>query len=377
MTENVPDTRVRRGLVGVTADTTSISDVDPCHNVLLYRGYPASELAESHTFVEVAHLLWTGELPDPVELAELERRERAQRMLAPELERLLLALPTDCHPMDVLRTAVSWIGSADPATTDRSAEASADKTVHLLAVLPTVVALDQRRRRGQRPIAPREDLGHAENVFHMTFGAIPEPEIVRAFEAAMILYAEHSFSASTFAARTVTSTRSDLYSAVVAALGALKGELHGGANEAVMNQFDDIGDPDRVDEWLTARLEAGDTVMGFGHRVYKRGDSRVPALHARMRRVAEMRDERALMAHYEVLAGAMLREKGLRPNLDYAAGSLFHLMGFDTPMFTALFAVSRISGWTAHVIEQAADNILIRPVARYAGKARREVLAIR
>lgn len=377
MTDDQRDTPVRRGLVGVVADTTSISDVDPCHNVLLYRGYPAPALAEQHGFLDVAHLLWTGELPDPAELAALERRERSLRRLDPACEAMLLSLPTDCHPMDVLRTAVSWIGAHDPATTDHSAEASAEKAVQLLAVLPTIVALDQRRRRGQRPIAPREDLGHAENAFHMTFGEIPEPEVVRAFEVAMILYAEHSFSASTFAARTVTSTRSDLYSAVVAALGALKGELHGGANEAVMNQFDEIGDPDLVDEWLEARFAAGKKVMGFGHRVYKRGDSRVPALHARMRQVADLRGGRALMAHYEVLAGAMLREKGLRPNLDYAAGSLFHLMGFDTPMFTALFAMSRISGWTAHVIEQASHDVLIRPVARYDGKARREVSAIR
>ncbi|MBN9797560.1 bifunctional 2-methylcitrate synthase/citrate synthase [Pseudonocardia sp. UM4_GMWB1] len=377
MTENPRDTHVRRGLVGVVADTTSISDVDPCRNVLLYRGYPAPGLTERHTFLDVAHLLWTGELPDAAELAALERRERSLRALDPACEAMLLSLPTDCHPMDVLRTAVSRIGAADPATADRSTDASADKAVELLAVLPTVVALDQRRRRGLDPIPPDPGLGHAENVFHMTFGEVPEPEVVRAFEIAMILYADHGFSASTFAARTVTSTRSDLYSAVVAALGALKGELHGGANEAVMTQFAEIGDPDHVDDWLAARLEAGERMMGFGHRVYKRGDSRVPALHAQMRRVAELRGGRDLMAHYEVLAGAMLREKGLRPNLDYAAGPLFHLMGFDTPLFTALFAMSRISGWTAHVIEQAAHNVLIRPVAQYDGKSRREVDVIR
>ncbi|MEU6699252.1 bifunctional 2-methylcitrate synthase/citrate synthase [Pseudonocardia sp. NPDC046786] len=371
MTENA-----RRGLVGVVADSTAISDVDPDHNQLLFRGYPAGELARQHTFLDVVALLLFGELPDPDERAELDRRERTGRALDPALASLLASLPVDCHPMDVLRTAVSWIGAFDPAAGDTSPEASREKAVRLIALLPTVVALDQRRRRGQQPIAPRADLPYAENFLHMTFGEVPEPEIVRAFEVSMLLYAEHSFNASTFAARVVTSTRSDLYSAVVAGIGALKGALHGGANEAVMDQFAEIGDPDAVDEWLAARIEAGDTVMGFGHRVYKRGDSRAPVLHPHLRRTAELRGGRGLMAFYEVLAGAMLRDKGLRPNLDYAAGPLYHLIGFDPPMFAALFAMSRISGWAAHAVEQAGDNILIRPVATYDGKGKREVPVI-
>ncbi|MBN9737168.1 MULTISPECIES: bifunctional 2-methylcitrate synthase/citrate synthase [unclassified Pseudonocardia] len=369
------DPGIRRGLVGVVADSTAISDVDPGHNVLLYRGYPAQDLVERHGFLEVAHLLWTGELPDSGELAELDGRERSLRTIEPALERLLLSLPPACHPMDVLRTAVSWLGAVDPEADDPSPEAGREKAMRLLAVLPTVVALEQRRRRGQEPIAPREDLPYAENFFHMTFGQVPEPEVVRAFEVSMMLFAEHSFNASAFTARVVTSTRSDLHSAVVGAIGALKGSLHGGANQAVMEQFAEIGDPDDVDEWLTARLGAGDTVMGFGHRVYKRGDSRVPTLHRELRRIADLRGGRDLLAFYEVLAGAMLRDKGLRPNLDYAAGPLYHLMGFDTPLFTPLFVMSRISGWAAHVVEQAGDNVLIRPVAAYDGKARREVPA--
>lgn len=362
MTE--PTETVHRGLVGVVADTTAISEVDPARNVLLYRGYPARELAERRRFLEVAHLLRTGELPDPDELAELDRRERSLRRLGPGLESMLEALPVDAHPMDVLRTAVSWLGATDPASDDPSPEASAEKAVRLLAVLPTVVASVQRRRWGRDPIAPRDDLGHAENFLHMTFGRVPEAELVRAFEVSMILYAEHSFSASAFTARVVTSTRSDLHSAVVAGIGALKGALHGGANEAVMDQFAEIGDPDEVDDWLERALAQGRKVMGYGHRVYKRGDSRVPVLHARLRRVVALRHGRDLLAFYEVLAGAMLREKGLRPNLDYVAGPLYHLMGFDAPMFTPLFVMARVTGWAAHVIEQASDNVLIRPIAR-------------
>ena len=365
--------QVHRGLAGVVADTTAISYVDPDRNVLLYRGYPAQELAEQRSFLEAAHLLWTGELPDAAELAALDERERSLRALDPALTSLLTAMPVDCHPMDVLRTAVSWIGARDPDTVDSSPESNRDKALRLLAALPTVVALDQRRRWGQAPIAPREDLGYSANFFHMVFGSVPEHEVVRAFEVSMVLYAEHSFNASTFTARVVTSTLSDLYSAVVAGIGALKGPLHGGANEAVMEQFAEIGDPEEVDDWLERLFADGRKVMGFGHRVYKRGDSRVPALHAQLKRIVALRHGNDLLAQYEVLAGAMLRDKGLRPNLDYPAGPLYHLMGFDTPMFTPLFVMSRISGWTAHIIEQLSANSLIRPLAAYRGEQFREL----
>ncbi|TCK25658.1 bifunctional 2-methylcitrate synthase/citrate synthase [Pseudonocardia endophytica] len=367
--------QVHRGLAGVVADTTAISHVDPDRNVLLYRGYPAQELARRRTFLETAHLLWTGELPDAPQLADLEKQERSLRGIDPALGSLLTAMPAGCHPMDVLRTAVSWIGAGDPAAADASPQANQDRALRLLAALPTVVALDQRRRWGQEPIAPRDDLGYSANFFHMVFGSVPEDEVVAAFEVSMVLYAEHSFNASTFTARVVTSTLSDLYSAVVAGIGALKGPLHGGANEAVMDQFAEIGDPDRVDEWIDGLLADGRKVMGFGHRVYKRGDSRVPALHEQLRRIVALRHGNDLLAHYEVLAGAMLREKGLRPNLDYPAGPLYHLMGFDTPMFTPLFVMSRISGWTAHIIEQLSANSLIRPLAAYRGEQFRDLPA--
>lgn len=365
--------QIHKGLAGVVADTTAISKVDADTNSLLYRGYPVQDLCAHSGFLQVAHLLWHGELPAADALARLEAQERALRPIDRSLQALLLGTPTTCHPMDTLRTAVSWLGSEDAQEDDPAADTQ--KSLRLLAALPTVVAIDQRRRRGLDPIAPDPDLGYAANFFHMTFGAVPEPEVVRAFEVSMILYAEHSFNASTFTARVVTSTLSDLYSAVVAGIGALKGPLHGGANEAVMHMLAEIDGPDAADAWLADALAQKKKIMGFGHRVYKRGDSRVPTLQAALEQIVELRGAHELLATHTALAAAMYREKGLHPNLDYPAGPLYHLMGFDIPMFTPLFVMSRITGWTAHIAEQLAANSLIRPLAAYDGSARREVPA--
>ena len=324
MTVTDAPSEVRKGLAGVVADTTAISKVDSDTNSLLYRGYPVQDLCAHRGFLDVAHLLWTGDLPDSAALASLTERERALRPIDRSLQALLLATPTTCHPMDTLRTAVSWLGSEDVREDD--ADANATKSLRLLAALPTVVAIDQRRRRGLDPIAPNPDLDHSANFFHMTFGEVPEPEVVRAFEVSMILYAEHSFNASTFTARVVTSTLSDLYSAVVAGIGALKGPLHGGANEAVMHMLAEIDSPDEAERWLASALAGKRTIMGFGHRVYKRGDSRVPTLQAALERVVALRGAGDLLATHSALAAAMLRDKGLHPNLDYPAGPLYHLM---------------------------------------------------
>jgi citrate synthase len=362
---------VHKGLAGVVADTTAISKVDAESNSLLYRGYPVQDLCAQRGFLDVAHLLWSGELPDAGELTRLTEREKALRPIDRSLRSLLLQTPVTCHPMDTLRTAVSWLGSEDAQ--EDEAQANAEKSLRLLAALPTVVAIDQRRRRGLDPISPDPELDYSSNFFHMTFGEVPEPAVVRAFEVSMILYAEHSFNASTFTARVVTSTLSDLYSAVVAGIGALKGPLHGGANEAVMHMLAEIKDPADAQRWLTAALAEKRKIMGFGHRVYKRGDSRVPTLQAALEEVVELTGARELLATHSALAEAMHRERGLHPNLDYPAGPLYHLMGFDIPMFTPLFVMSRITGWTAHITEQLAANSLIRPLAAYDGTARRDV----
>ncbi|MFH8220602.1 bifunctional 2-methylcitrate synthase/citrate synthase [Streptomyces sp. NPDC018057] len=367
---------IHRGLAGVVVDTTEISTVIQETNSLTYRGYPVQDLAARYSFEEVAHLLWYGELPDARRLAEFRASERALRPLDRTTAELLARLPETCHPMDVLRTAVSFFGAEDPTEDDGSPAAHHAKALNLLAKLPTVVAADQRRRRGLDPIAPDPGLGYAENFFHMCFGGVPDPDVVRCFEISLVLYAEHSFNASTFTARVVTSTLSDLYSAVTAAIGALKGPLHGGANEAVMHMLEEIGDPARAEEWLDEALADRRKIMGFGHRVYKHGDSRVPimqdALDRLVARAADPEVTRLATLH-AALRRAMRARKGIHPNLDYPAGLAYHLMGFDTPVFTPVFVMSRVTGWTAHITEQLAHNALIRPLAAYAGPEQRPV----
>jgi citrate synthase len=367
-------TEVKRGLAGVTADTSAVSVVDEETGSLLYRGYPVPELAASCSFEEVAYLVWHGELPTSAQLEDLEAAERSRRQVPTELSRALSGLPLTCHPMDVLRTAVSYLGAQDPTEDDPSTEAELEKSLDLWAKLPTVVAAEQRRRHGLPPISPDPSLSFCENFFYMSSGQVPDKEVVRSFEVSMVLYAEHGFNASTFTARVITSTLSDLYSAVTGAIGALKGPLHGGANEAVMGIFTEVTRPEQVDEWLTTALASGQKVMGFGHRVYKHGDSRVPTMRASLERLAGTSEKgRQLMAVYDALERAMRESKGLYPNLDYATGPAYYLMGFDIPTFTPIFVMSRITGWTAHIIEQRANNALIRPLSAYVGRPRREL----
>ncbi|SIO87481.1 bifunctional 2-methylcitrate synthase/citrate synthase [Nocardiopsis sp. JB363] len=367
------ETAIRKGLAGVVVDTTEISMVDEASNSLTYRGYPVQDLAESCTFEEVAYLLWYGELPNSTQLRGFTARERATRSLDRHTLELLRKLPETSHPMDVLRTAISYLGADDPTEDDGSVAANRAKAESMAAKLPTVVAADHRRRQGLEPIQPDPELGYADNFFHMCFGEVPDPEVVRCFEVSMILYAEHSFNASTFTARVVTSTLSDIYSSVTAAIGALKGSLHGGANEAVMHMFDEVGSADRAEAWLDTALREERKIMGFGHRVYKRGDSRVPTMRAALGRMADRQGADDLMALYESLEKAMVDRKGIHPNLDYPAGPAYHLMGFETPMFTPLFVMARITGWTAHILEQQAANALIRPLSSYTGRERRPV----
>ncbi|MFQ6327809.1 bifunctional 2-methylcitrate synthase/citrate synthase [Nocardia sp. CWNU-33] len=370
-------TEIKKGLAGVVVDTTTISKVVPETNSLTYRGYAVQDLARHCGFEEVAYLLWYGELPDAAQLQLLSQRERAQRRVDRSILSLIEKMPESCHPMDVVRTVVSYLGAEDPEEDlgdAPSQRALLAKALRLTAVLPTVIAADMRRRRGLDPIAPHSQLGFAENFLNMCFGRVPDPRIVRAFEISLILYAEHSFNASTFAARVVTSTRSDIYSAITAAIGALKGPLHGGANEAVMQAMLEIGDPDLAAAWLRAKLSGKQKVMGFGHRVYKNGDSRVPTMRAALELVAEVAGGQRWLRMYTELERAMAEATGIKPNLDFPAGPAYYLMGFDIEMFTPIFVMSRITGWTAHIAEQSAANALIRPLSLYTGVAQRELL---
>jgi len=368
---------IKKGLAGVVVDRTAVSKVNPETNSLLYRGYPVQELAERLSFEEVAWLLWHGELPTADELAGLVARERAGRALDPRVKTIVDALPLSAHPMDVLRTAVSALGAFDARAEDSSPEANLAKAESLWAAIPAIVAWDQRRRRGQEPVPPRDDLDYSANFLWMTFGEEPDAVSVDAFRVSMVLYAEHSFNASTFTARVITSTLADLHSAVTGAIGALKGPLHGGANEAVLHVFDEIGlgegSPARATAWLDDALASKRKIMGFGHRVYKRGDSRVPTMRAALDRLVEHFDRPDVTELYDALEAAMTERKGILPNLDYPSGPAYHLLGFDTLTFTPLFVAARITGWTAHIMEQLASNALIRPLSLYDGPDERHL----
>jgi citrate synthase/2-methylcitrate synthase len=369
------EVEIKKGLAGVVADTTAVSKVNPDTNSLLYRGYPVQELAARCSFEEVAFLLWNGELPTPEELSEFTARERSGRALDPVVKQVIDALPTTAHPMDVCRTATSVMGARHSLAEDSSREANMAKAIDLFAAMPAVVAYDQRRRHGQALVEPRDDLG-------MAFGEESVPEVVDAFNVSMILYAEHSFNASTFTGRVITSTLSDLHSAVTGAIGALKGPLHGGANEAVMHTFDEIGiRPEesleeaaaRAKVWMENALAQKKKVMGFGHRVYKHGDSRVPTMKAALDKMIAHYGRPELLGLYNGLETAMDEAKGIKPNLDYPTGPTYHLMGFDTATFTPLFVASRITGWTAHIMEQVESNSLIRPLSYYNGPEERHL----
>lgn len=368
---------IKKGLAGVVVDTTAISKVNPETNSLLYRGYPVQELAATQPFEAVAYLLWHGELPDAAQLAEFEALERSLRPLDARTVALLETIPVDAHPMDIVRTAVSQLGTFDDTLhrpggwTDR--ELDLGRSVYLLAQVPTMVAAVQRRRRGLDPIPPRDDLDYSTNFLWMTFGELPSAAAVDVFRISMVLYAEHSFNASTFTARVIASTTADIYSAVVGAIGALKGPLHGGANEAVMHVFEEIGDASKVVPWLDAALAEKRKIMGFGHRVYKNGDSRVPTMKAALDVLIADTGRTDLGALYDTLADEFVARKGIHPNLDYPSGPAYHLLGFDTEIFTPLFIASRVTGWTAHVMEQAASNALIRPLSAYDGVPERHV----
>ena len=374
MTEQI---QIAKGLNGVYSDTSKISKVFDETNTLTYYGYPVQELAANCRFEEVAWLLWHGELPTAAQLKELEQQERAQRGLSDKMLSVLKQFRSDAHPMDTLRTAISFLGVDDPEWADMSSVSNLKKSIKMFAQIPTIIAADFRLRSGKEPIAPRSDLSFAENFFHMYFGEVPAPEVVRCFDASLTFYAEHGFNASTFAARVVTSTLSDIYSAVTGAIGALKGPLHGGANEAVMHMLLDIKEPALAQEWIDEALSGKKKlVMGFGHRVYKNGDSRVPYMTKYFHDMAKIKGGEKWVEIENILAKTMIEKKNIHPNLDYPVGPAYYLMGFEIPIFTPIFVMSRITGWTAHIIEQLQDNKIMRPLSVYNGVPQRQVTSI-
>ena len=364
---------IKKGLMGVTVDETSISKVMPEINSLTYRGYAAQDLCANCDFEEVAYLILNKELPNKKQLLKFVKQERNERKLSKTLLSIIKEMPKKSHPMDVARTAVSVMGLEDKETTDNSPDANLRKAMRIFAKTPVALAAFYRLRKGKKIISPKKNLSFAENFFYMCFGKVPQKDIVKAFDVSLILYAEHSFNVSTFTARTITSSLSDIHGAITGAIASLKGPLHGGANEEVMHMMNKIKRPENALKWINNALDKKEVVMGFGHRVYKSGDSRVPTMRKYFGKVANLKKDKKFEKIYDIVEKVMIDRKNIHPNVDYPTGPTYHLMGFDTDFFTPIFVISRITGWSAHIIEQHATNKLIRPLAAYNGSQYRKV----
>ncbi len=367
---------IKKGLLGIVVDETEVSKVMPEINSLTYRGYAAQDLCAKCKFEEVAYLILNGELPSEKQLKNFEKVERKERNLSKTLLESIKNFPKKSHPMDVARTAVSIMGLEDKETKDNSPEANLRKVMRIFAKTPVALAAFYRIRKGKKIIKPKSNLSFSENFFYMCFGKVPEKEIVKAFDVSLILYAEHSFNVSTFTARTITSSLSDIHGAITGAIASLKGPLHGGANEEVMHMMNKIKKPENALNWINNALDQKAVVMGFGHRVYKSGDSRVPTMREYFSKVAKVKKDKKFEKIYDIVEKVMIERKNIHPNVDYPTGPTYHLMGFDTDFFTPIFVISRITGWSAHILEQHAANKLIRPLASYKGNSYRKVIPI-
>ncbi len=367
---------IKKGLIGIVVDETTVSQVMPDINSLTYRGYAVQDLCEKCNFEEVAYLVLNGELPNKKQLKSFIKEERLNRKLSKEILSDIRKMPKKAHPMDVARTAVSLMSLEDKETKDNSPKANMRKAIRIFSKTPIALAAFFRARKGKKIIAPKKNLSFSENFFYMCFGKVPSKEIVKAFDVSLILYAEHSFNVSTFTARTITSSLSDIHGAITGAIASLKGPLHGGANEEVMHMMNKIKKPENALKWINKALKNKDVVMGFGHRVYKRGDSRVPTMEKSFKKVASIKKDKKFVKIYDIVKNVMIERKNIHPNVDYPTGPLYHLMGFDTDFFTPIFVIARITGWSAHIMEQHAANKLIRPLANYRGTKHRKVMLL-
>ncbi len=358
-----------KGLRNVVMDTTESSFIDGDEGILLYRGYSIHDLAAHSSFEEVCYLLLYGSLPTRDELAALDARLRAARVLpAPVVD--VIRIVQRAHPIDVLRTAVSALAAFDPDTADASLDAVLRKSERLTAQFPTIVAAHDRIRRGLEPVPPRDDLSHAANFLYMLAGEAPSDEAAAAMDLDFILHAEHGANASAFAARVTASTDSDLHSAIVTGIGTLKGPLHGGAAEAVMTMALEIGSPERAHDYVIARQkDRNNRIMGFGHRVYKVEDPRARHMRERSKALGESLNQAQWYAILQAVEKEMERYKrhGIHVNVDFFAGSVYYLLGIPEDLFVPIFALGRIPGWCTEILEQLNNNILIRPLLRYDG----------
>lgn len=371
-----------KGLEGVVVGQSKLSDIDGEVGELIYAGYDIDDLARNTTFEEVCYLLWNGELPNRQQLDGFRRELIAQARLDDRVLAVIRTLPDDADPMAVLRTAVSALGTFDPAADDISAEEIRRKALYLTAVTPTLVAAYARLRRGKEPLQPKEGYSFAANFLYMLNGEDANETRCRTMDAALVLHAEHAMNASTFSARVTAGTLSDVYSAITSAIGTLKGPSHGGANVEVMNMLREI-DSSHEDPaaWVHHALESGKKVMGFGHRVYKATDPRAKVLRELADKIMEEAGETKWLDLSDKIRAAMgeemeARGKRIYPNVDFFSASVYTTLGIEMDLFTAVFAIARMPGWTAHLMEQYADNRLIRPSSEYIGPRGKTVVPL-
>lgn len=365
------------GLEDVIANTSDICFVDGREGRLIYQGYDIHDLVNGHaTFEEVIYLLWHGNLPNAKELQEFTSQISQQRKLDPKVLEFLHDVRKDANAMEVLRTAVSYAGLYDVDNGDESIEANVRKATRLVAQIPTMVTAFERIRNGQPVVEPDPTLRLSASFFHLLTGTKPSEFVDKAFNTALILHADHELNASTFSARVTAATLTDIYSAITSAVGTLKGPLHGGANEQVMNMLLEVGDETQVESFITDALEKKRKIMGFGHRVYRTEDPRATHLRQLSREAGELAGQTKWFEMSQVIERVVKEKKGLNPNVDFYSASMYYSMGLPTHLFTPIFACSRVSGWTAHVLEQYRNNRLIRPRAEYTGPTNRQFVPI-
>jgi citrate synthase len=364
------------GLEGVVVARSRLCSIDGQKGVLIYGGYDVNDLAEHSSYEEVCFLILRGHLPTARELDDFTASLMSSRDLSDETAQVVDMLADHAEPMEMLRTAVSSDSFDDPDKNSNAEGANFAKAARLIAKMPTMVARYDRRRRGLDPVPPDKRLGHAANFLHMLTGESPRESAAKTFDVALILHADHEMNASTFTARVIASTLSDMHSAITGAIGALKGPLHGGANEQVMKLLLEIGSDQKVEQEIRDRLARKERIMGFGHRVYKTYDPRAVILKRFSKQLAGESDEPHWFSMSEHIEKAVIEEKGLYPNVDFYSASTYHYLGIETGLFTPIFAMSRVVGWAAHVIEQHSDNRLIRPSSEYVGPPVRPYVAI-
>src|SRR5262249_47090201 len=357
----------KAGLEGIVATQSEISDVNGIEGRLIYRGYDIHDLAEHATFEEVIYLLWNGDLPNKSQLDGLNTQLARESALPAEVAQMLRRIPSTINPMDMLRTTVSALALYDSDAADMSHDANIRKSARLVAKFPTIVTTFHRLRNGLEPVEPRPDLSIAANFIYTLFGKDPDDIATRTMDVAFVLHADHELNASTFSARVTAATLSDIHSAIVSAIGTLKGPLHGGANEGVIKNLLEIGSVDNIEPWLKEQFARKAKIMGFGHRVYRTEDPRATHLREMSRLLGERVGNTLWYEMSRKMEEVMMREKHLNPNVDFYSASTYYTLGIPTDLFTPIFACSRISGWTAHVLEQYNNNRLIRPRAEYVG----------